>query len=391
MKQFTAIKGRFSEARELPRIGKIRLGLKVQGNKGSYPTETEYFVCPPEVIEVYGDTPTELDVLLPSNKREDVFRSKYAMYGSGAGLKCHGNGEEAERFNEKTNTWDQRTCPCEHLKTEESPKGTCTAKSDLMVMLPLVSMGGCYQIKTGSAAATKNINSSLDLIQFLTGGRIAFLPMKLRRVPVEMTHEGHKRTHYIMTLTLNATWQQALQLRQHPDSMVIPAEYQIAAPLDENPELDPDDITVDAEVLANSDETQLVGIQEKLREQQGKKIATIKPSPQQTPGSSASTLPGQAAAGGTNVKSAAPVQKPNGTAVQESFELPTPERLGPGPVPASQWAEVVAYVDANMDLCTLKSDWKAQTKCDQVIRLTPSGQQNFLSFMREQAGVVFPY
>lgn len=389
MKQFTAIKGRFSEARELPRIGKIRLGLKVQGGKGSYPTETDYFVCPDEVKEAYGDTPIELDVLLPSNKRDEVFRSKYAMYGSGSGLKCHGDGVEAERFDEKTNEWKPRTCPCEHLKSDDNPKGTCTAKSDLMVMLPLVSMGGCYQIKTGSAAATKNINSSLDLIQFLTGGRIAFLPMKLRRVPIEMTHEGHKRTHYIMTLTLNATWQQALQLRQHPDSMVIPAEYQIAAPLDENPELDPDDVVVDAEVLAGSDDAQLAEIQRKLNEQQGKK-ATPKPAetkpketpPQQTPGPRASTLPDQATAGGTTVKSEAP---------QISLELPAPTRLGTGTIPTTQWVEVMGFIDADPDLNTLRSDWKAEHKVDHVVRLTPQGQQVFLTFMREQAPKTFPY
>ena len=392
MRQFTTIKGRFSEARELPRIGKIRLGLKVQSTKGtSYPTETEYFVCPPEVQEVYGETPTELDVLLPSNNLEDVFRSKYAMYGAGAGLKCHGNGEEAERYNEQSKQFEPRACPCEFLKSDANPKGTCTAKSDLMVMLPLVSMGGCYQIKTGSAAATKNINSSIELVKMLTGGRFAFLPMKLRRVPIDMTHEGHKRTHYIVTLTLNATWQQALQLRQHPDSLVIPAEYQIAAPLDENPELDPDDLVVEADVLAEADEAELANVQAALKKQaELKGTLGLKPTPASTAQphravvkpAPVATLPLTTPAPGPGLP---PAQMP----LEEAPE-PKSERFDAHLIPPHKWSALIQYIDTNPDLACLKEDWKADRQVDNVLRLTGGGQQALLAFFREHVKE-FPY
>ena len=409
MRQFTEIKGRFSEARELPRIGKIRLGLKVGNAKGgSYPTETEYFVCSPEVQEVYGETPTELDVLLPSNEKADVVRSKYAMYGSGAGLKCHGNGEEAERYDEKTKDWKPRTCPCEFLKSDENPKGSCTAKTSLMVMLPLVSMGGCYQITTGSAAATKNINSSIDLIRFLTGGRIAFLPMKLRRVPTEMTHEGHKRTHYIMSLVLNATWQQTLQLRQNPETMVIPAQFQIAPPIDENPENDPDDLVVDASVVADSSDAELAEIQRKLNEKNAKK-AEPKPAektekkPLPTGAEMLAKIEGKAHGdNGLSVEQSTtiglqskdahvPPQEPAKSAPQTANEAKPNGTKGNGLIPLEAWKSIIMDIDMNPDWHTLKIDWKNENKVDNVMKLTSGGQAHFLAYLREKIGPTFTY
>ena len=51
------IKG-ISEIVRLPRLGKIRLGIKEEGADGKlYPTPTDYFVCPDEVKKVFGEKP----------------------------------------------------------------------------------------------------------------------------------------------------------------------------------------------------------------------------------------------------------------------------------------------------------------------------------------------
>lgn len=253
--KFTRIKGDYSQVRRLPRLGKIRLGLKAQTQTGkTYPTEVDYLVCPPEVEQVYGEKPTELDVMLPSDNPEEVFVQKYAMYGAGSGLKCHGNGEQAERYNEQTKNWDMVPCTCPNLKSDENPRGACTPQSHLMVMLPKVSMGGCYQITTRSFHATVGINSSLDLIRALAG-RIALVPLKLRRVPTVTQYNGSKKTHYILNLILDASLPQIAELRQNPEHLLIPARYQIEGPIDTNPEADPVDVVVqdtvvDAEALA---------------------------------------------------------------------------------------------------------------------------------------------
>lgn len=254
--KFTRIKGDYSQVRRLPRLGKIRLGLKAQNQAGkTYPTEVDYLVCPPEVEQVYGEKPTELDVMLPSDNPEEVFVQKYAMYGAGSGLKCHGNGEQAERYNEQTKSWDIISCTCPNLKSDENPRGACTPQSHLMVMLPKVSMGGCYQITTRSFHATVGINSSLDLIRALAG-RIALVPLKLRRVPTVTQYNGTKKTHYILNLILDASLPQIAELRQNPEHLLIPSRYQIEGPIDTNPDADPVDVVVqdkviEAETLAN--------------------------------------------------------------------------------------------------------------------------------------------
>ena len=235
--RFTRIKGRYSEARILPRIGRIRLGIKVKSSKGTeYPKETEYFVVPPEVAAVYDEKPTELDVMFPLDDEEIVFPQKLAMYGLGAGLKCHGNGEEA-LCRGGDGEWKEVSCPCDQFKTAANPRGQCTEVSSLMVMLPRVSMGGCYQINTGSEISTKNVNSSIDLIRAVVG-RISLVPLKLRRVPTETHHDGGRQTHYTLSLVLDGN---AEQIRKSLSAMTIANRYQIEAPTDDNPELDPTD------------------------------------------------------------------------------------------------------------------------------------------------------
>jgi hypothetical protein len=51
------IKG-ISEIVRLPRLGKIRLGIKKKTDAGvSYPSPTDYFVCPDELKKVFGEKP----------------------------------------------------------------------------------------------------------------------------------------------------------------------------------------------------------------------------------------------------------------------------------------------------------------------------------------------
>ena len=121
--QFTSISG-LSEVRRLPRLGKIRLGVKVTSMKDtskSYPKETPYFVCPEEVEKVYGDKPVALKVMLPLNDREACFPQALKWYGNSRGLKCIGNGVIARRAQEDGTTIEME-CPCNKLKTDENPK-----------------------------------------------------------------------------------------------------------------------------------------------------------------------------------------------------------------------------------------------------------------------------
>jgi len=163
--KITSIKG--MEARRMPRLGRIRLGLKVKNKnakpcdcvngcfKCTHPFETPYFVVPTEVARYCGKEPAELDIIVPLEDLETVFPRSYKWYGSSRGLKCSGNLEKAYRLDEKTLQRVEIPCPCSMKDKECNPSGS------LQVILPKVNFGGVYQITTGSWNSWEPMRSSV--------------------------------------------------------------------------------------------------------------------------------------------------------------------------------------------------------------------------------------
>jgi hypothetical protein len=240
--RITRIKG-LSDKRRLPRLGKIRLGLKAKNSAGKeYPKEVPYFVVPPEVQNVYGEKPTEIDVMMPLDDLDAVFPVSYKFYGSGKGLKCNGDGEIAYCADEKTKEVIEKTCPCENLEN-----GKCKQSGTLSVMLQKINVGGVYQITTSSFNSIVDLASGIDYVKALIG-RVAMVPLKLRRVATETHHDEKKQTHYTLQLILDANIDAINQLRgdtirvlEHTSRIALPE------PVNENPELDPVDIIDDEE------------------------------------------------------------------------------------------------------------------------------------------------
>lgn len=235
--QFTRIKD-LSDRRRLPRLGKIRLGVKAISKKSGkeYPKETSYFVCPPEVQKFYGPTPTELDVMFPLNDIDSIFPQRLAWFGSSKGIKCIGDGERAMRIEEPDGTrydeMKERDCPCDLYE-----KG-CSRKAHLLVMLPQVNVGGIYQIDVGSYHSIVDINSGVDYIQALVG-RFAMVPLKLKRVPRE-THggDGIKQTHYTLMVFFEGDLNFINSLRESTTRILSGPKYALPAPVIENPATD---------------------------------------------------------------------------------------------------------------------------------------------------------
>jgi hypothetical protein len=234
------IKG-LSERRRLPRLGKIRLGVKKTGSSGNeFPSEVDYFVCPPEIQRVYGPQPKVLRIMIPLEDTSLVFPQAYKWYGTGAGLKCKGNGQVALRRyadvepalqaartgHHDANDLVEIPCPCPLLKN-----GECGVKAHLMVILPDVSLSGIYQIDTGSLWNLVEINSSLDFLRGLLG-RIAFIPLTLRRQPVDISYQGKRRTHYLLKLTYDGDLQAVQRLRESTGTSATPS-LALPAPSDE--------------------------------------------------------------------------------------------------------------------------------------------------------------
>ena len=246
--KFGTIKG-LSDRRRLPLLGKIRLGIKKKTEQGKeYPSETEYFVCPPEVQKVFGEKPKILNIMLPVAQRHVVFPQAYRWYGSGKGLKCIGNGEVANRFSDDKKSLNEIECPCEKLQDIIDPemgkvtkKAECKQRAFLMVMLPDVNMGGVYQVSTGAYNSIVDINSGLDYIEALIG-RIQMVPIKLFREPITTHNEGMPQKHYTLKVRFEGDVNFLNQLRENTKRILLEGEkIALPAPQDENPALDPVD------------------------------------------------------------------------------------------------------------------------------------------------------
>ena len=232
--RFTSIKD-ISDRRRLPRLGKIRLGIKMVSQKTGkeFPRETEYFVCPPEVQKHFGEKPKELPIMFPIEDREIVFPQAYKFYGKSKGLKCIGNGEEALRTNEK-GEFEEIACPCDFLE-----KKKCQRRGHLMVVIPKVSLGGVYQIDVGSYHSIVDINSGIEYVKEQVK-RFSWVPLILKRLPKE-TFEGDARNiHHTLHVHLPEDMSIAMinMLREDTERILEGPRYALPVPIDENPKFD---------------------------------------------------------------------------------------------------------------------------------------------------------
>ncbi len=276
----STVKG-ISDRRRLPRLGKIRLGVKVPlagrdpkkcDCKGSgcfrctRPTETDYFVCPSEVrTALKCDRPKKLNVMFLVNDPAVVFPQAMKYFGNSKGLKCTGDGEKAYFVDADTGEMKQRECPCPLSEDHPDPnnpgkiiKAQCNLRASLLVTLPDVNMGGIYQIDVGSYNSIIDVNSGIDtcraLIQQSLGvDRFAMIPLTLERVPTETHHDGKKQTHYTLRLTPNLTLADIQQLQKK--AIVAPQQFALPEPEEIRPDLDGPVVNGDAkELLAPAEE-----------------------------------------------------------------------------------------------------------------------------------------
>jgi len=182
----------------IPRLGKIRLGEKVHGEKSDYPKATDHFVCPTEVRAVYGDKPKKLEISFHTDKIEEIFPQYYKRYGKSTGLVCKGDGEIANLINPETSEFEEIEClgrGCDCWKKDQ-----CKTIGNLYFMVRGVNRFGVYQLDTSSYNTILNINGGLDYAKRLTGGRLALIPFILEVIPQEVNPEGKKKTVYVLRL-----------------------------------------------------------------------------------------------------------------------------------------------------------------------------------------------
>jgi len=117
---------------------------------------------------------------------------------SGTGLLCKGDGEAAVECDRETGEIREVECdPCSCVWLQ---KKHCRPVGTLQFLLYRVPGVGVWQIDTSSYHSIVNINSAVDFIKGLTGGRIAMIPLKLVVRPKEVTVEGRKKVIYVLDL-----------------------------------------------------------------------------------------------------------------------------------------------------------------------------------------------
>lgn len=242
-----AIKG-LSEARRLPRLGKIRLGKKEKTKAGvEYPKEVDYFILDPQtpskeenqkILDIfhrkYGEEPKQIPIMFPIGDPDVIFSQFYKRYGSSTSLKCQGNGEEAKCMHKdfadglkvigEDGGLPVVKCEGKECKFQKG-KRECSKVATLQVLLPELPGAGVWQITTGSINSIINVNSCLAHIVAMAG-RFHMIPLILERREIETAHDGKKRKHYVLQIDMKislANLQKLAQLDPTKVALELPA------------------------------------------------------------------------------------------------------------------------------------------------------------------------
>lgn len=264
-----AIKG-ISEIRRLPRLGKIRLGIKKVSEKTGkeYPTEVDYFICDPstpselenqkikdEFERLYGKDPKSIRIMFPMANPDIFFPQFYKRYGSGTLLKCKGDGIEASCGTDEFTAGltvlrkDEMGLPVVKCLGKECPhykKKECSEVGVLQILLPELPGAGVWQITTGSFNSIVNLNSCIDYIVAVCG-RAHMIPLQLERRMQEIAYEGKKSKHYILHINMDF---RLADLQKF--ATIEPTKMMLELPA---PEAEKEDIVFAENTIINADES----------------------------------------------------------------------------------------------------------------------------------------
>jgi hypothetical protein len=154
-------------------LGTIKLGVIVtdEKKKTRYPRDVDHFVLPPELKEIYGSQPRELEVVFPYQILAAGFDSWRAQHqGNGARLCFSEDGKRAKRSEfaasgekgrESLRTvWKEIECAGENCPSHQ--KGKCRDTARLRFILPKYRKRlGVWELYLHSLVGMDNIHGAL--------------------------------------------------------------------------------------------------------------------------------------------------------------------------------------------------------------------------------------
>ncbi|MBA7578951.1 hypothetical protein ES708_20817 [subsurface metagenome] len=249
-----------SDIRRMPRLGKIRLGIKVEPvGKNPYPRATDYFVVPDEIKDHVGTMPKKLNIMFPTEKAGEFAQQWLRCYSFTQGLICKGDGSTAIRkidvetgdiARHTTQEWVFKDWGCDPDTCEQYLEKQCRRVMNLLFLLPDVPGIGVWQLDTTSFYSIVNINSCADLIRRICG-RISFIPLTLSLEPLEVSPPGiTKKTIHILAIRSDVKLADIQKLgRVPPERILLPFLEEEEAPGD----LYPEQKLVEAELKAGKE------------------------------------------------------------------------------------------------------------------------------------------
>jgi len=208
------IKG-ISEIVMLPRLGKIRLGVKKEGPNGRvYPVPTDHFICPDEVKKVFGEKPKKLRIMFPTEDKEQWASQYYRRYSSSLNLLCRGDGETAVDFSQPS-IFNRKQIVCNPPGCPYYRSGDCRRVMNLQFLLPDCPGFGVYQLDTSCCRSMFSINSIAEFTRAICG-RISMIPFSLELVEMKIDLPGWLSPAYSLRVTCAYSLTEMQELAQQP-------------------------------------------------------------------------------------------------------------------------------------------------------------------------------
>ncbi len=231
-----------SNVRQMPRLGKIRTGVKVpnKNSPGEHPEAVDYFVLHEDIAGLFDEKPKSLPIMFPVEDDTKFASQFYKCYSSFRGLVCKGDGENCSRLidtksgdfaHRDTVETARRELPCPGRECPMYQQKKCKEVMNLQFLLPSVPGLGVWQLDTGSYHSIVAVNSAVELIRSICG-RISMIPLKLTIEPKEVSPDGKKKTVNILQIRADVTLAEIQRLGALPGSQVM-----LPPPDEEKPDL----------------------------------------------------------------------------------------------------------------------------------------------------------
>jgi hypothetical protein len=191
-----------------------------------YPTDLKYIRFQPRLDsdvdnqklqaafeEAYGKEPTEVPIILPTQKLIEFWDMHYVIYGKQVGLlhRCDGINM-THQYSRETKQVVRNPGPCTITHHNEGKYKDAVARLSFY-MLPLVQAGfvGVVEFVCKSAYEIRQISNTLTTIEPFVNGNFQGIPAKLYRTEREVKYigedgKGHSSRKSLLYMSLDADW-----------------------------------------------------------------------------------------------------------------------------------------------------------------------------------------